>query len=224
MQASRYCKKGGNYWQHGQPCKGQGSRTDISEFYSNLRSGMNDLELMEQDFEKYARFQKSVDRYRTYVKTERTTDLTVHLFIGEPGTGKTRRAYKECPNLYAFPIGPTLWADGYLGQPDVLVDDFSGQLRLVDTLRFLDRYPIQIPKKGSFCWWCPTTIIITSNIHPCKWYKWEDRTEQEAALRRRIHHIWDFDDLDENDEPKELDRDSYWPIDMSKAAAKRRRI
>lgn len=167
---------------------------------------------MEEDFNTYARFQKSVDRYRSYKPLKRNDDIEVHLFIGEPGTGKTRKAYELFPDIYAFPIGPQLWADGYMGQPDVLIDDFSGQMRLVDTLRFLDRYPIQIPRKGGFTWWCPNTIIITSNNHPSTWYKWEDRTSQEKALKRRIHHIWDFDATDPRDGgPVHLDADSYWP-------------
>lgn len=198
--------------EHGHIAAGEGSRTDVQEFYDKLKSGMNDLELMEQDFNSYARFQKAVDRYRTLKPIQRIDHLEVHLFIGEPGTGKTRRAYDLCPTIYSFPIGPTLWADGYMGQPVVLVDDFSGQLRLVDTLRFLDRYPIQIPRKGGFSWWCPSRIIITSNIHPAKWYKWEDRQNQEYALQRRIHKIWDFDNIDEDGDPAELDKDSYWPV------------
>jgi len=149
---------------------------------------------MEVDFNAYNRFCKTVDRYRLYQAIKRTEELSVHIFYGSPGTGKTRMAYELMPNLYAFPIGKELWSDGYNGQSEVLVDDFSGQMRLVDTLRFLDRYPIQIPRKGGFNWWCPNYIVLTTNIHPAKWYDWTKRPEQQAALRRRIHHIWDFDD------------------------------
>lgn len=182
-----------------------------------VASGKNDLELMEADFSAFNRFIKSVDRYRTYVPPKRTTDLKVALFVGLPGTGKTRRAYELFPAIYATPIGPTLWLDGYLGQSDVLIDDFSGQMRLVDLLRFLDRYPIQVPKKGSFCWWCPTNIIITTNSHPKNWYKYEDRTDSAKALKRRIHAVFDFDNkvtipgVNFGD-PTMLDINDYWHI------------
>jgi len=170
---------------------------------------------MEADFAKYSRFQKTIDRYRTYQAPRRIIDLKVHVLVGQPGTGKTRFVYDTFPNCYAFPIGKDLWADGYMGQPVVLLDDFSGQMRLVDTLRFLDRYPIQIPKKGGFNWWCPDTIFITTNIHPKDWYDWEKRPNQEQALKRRIHHIWDFDNKLPDSEGKlsaiELDKDRYWP-------------
>lgn len=151
---------------------------------------------MEADFNAFNRFSKTVDRYRSYTAPVRTSDLAVHLFYGKPGTGKTRMAYELMPDLYAFPIGQQLWSDGYAGQPRVLIDDFNGQMRLVDTLRFLDRYPIQIPRKGGFNWWCPTHIVITTNVHPARWYDYSGakKENQEAALRRRIHNIWNFDD------------------------------
>jgi len=220
QEASAYCKKDGDFWECGQlAASGRGSRTDVTAFHQKLKSGLTDLELMEVDFNAFNRFSRTVDRFRSLTPIVRTEDLAVHLFVGEPGTGKTRKAYALCPDLYAFPIGPTLWSDGYRGQTDVLIDDFHGQMRLVDTLRFIDRYPIQIPKKGGFNWWCPNRIIITSMYHPSKWYKWEDRKTQETALRRRIHYVWDFDDCKHGptgDQPRlyqgAAELQLYWPI------------
>lgn len=194
---------------------GQGDRIDVKQFQEKLKSGADDLELMDFDFGKYARFIKTVDRYRTYIAPRRETELEVYLLIGKPGTGKTRSVYEKCPGVWAFPIGKDLWCDGYRGQPDVLLDDFSGQMRLVDTLRLLDRYPIQIPKKGGFSWWCPQRIFITTNIHPRYWYDWSKRPDQQLALRRRIHHFIDFDDFTEDEDttgPVELPMEEAWYI------------
>jgi len=220
QEASTYCKKEGDFWERGQQAaKGPGSRTDVTAFQQKLKEGLTDLELMEVDFNAFNRFSKTIDRYRSLCNPKRTEDLTVHLFIGAPGTGKTRMAYALQPDLYAFPIGKDLWSDGYAGQKEVLVDDFSGQMRLVDTLRFLDRYPVQIPKKGGFNWWIPTTIIITTNIQPWDWYDWTKRPTQQAALRRRIHFIWNFDDKTHgpnSNQPRmhrgEAAIQLYWPI------------
>jgi len=174
---------------------------------------------MEIDFNKYARFQRTVDRYRTYVPPpKRTINLEVHLLVGRPGTGKTESCYDMFPNLYAFPIGKDLWSDGYMGQPVVLVDDFSGNMPLKDVLRFLDRYPIQIPKKHGFNWWLPEKILITTNIHPNRWYVWTDRPEFEAALRRRIHFVWDFNNKVPSEDAGpygtavEIKMEEYWPL------------
>jgi len=71
--------------------KGAGSRQDVQAFQLMLKAGRNDLELMDADFSKFSRFIKTVDRYRTYVPPVRTTELKVALFVGKPGTGKTRQ-------------------------------------------------------------------------------------------------------------------------------------
>jgi len=115
---------------------------------------------METDFNKFSRFMKTVDRYRLYSNPYELLDLKVHVFVGPPNSGKTKFVNDRYPDNYSFPIGKDLWSDGYMGQPVVLVDDFSGQMRLVDTLRFLDRYPIQIPKKGGFNCGCQKSLSL----------------------------------------------------------------
>ncbi|KKK43994.1 hypothetical protein LCGC14_3167690 [marine sediment metagenome] len=57
----------------------------------------------------------------------------------------------------------------------------------------LYRYPIMLPVKGSFVWWCPRQIAITTNIHPKDWYNYNGREEQYRALSRRIHQVLTFD-------------------------------
>ena len=90
-QASDYCKKDEDYSEVGtRNEKGAGNRSDVTSFQELLKTGMTDLELMEHDFAKFSRFMKSVDRYRLYVPPIRKVDLQVHLFVGSPGTGKTR--------------------------------------------------------------------------------------------------------------------------------------
>lgn len=215
-EASDYCKKDGDFEEFGIVALQKGSRTDVIAFAELVRSGKTDLELMETDFNAFNRFYKTVDRYRSFIPPKRTEELKVALFVGATGTGKTRRAYELFPDLYTFPIGKDLWSDGYMGQKNVLVDDFAGQMRLVDLLRFLDRYVIQIPKKGGFNWWCPTYIIITSNFHPRTWYKYDGREEHQAALKRRFHAVFDFDnketDGEDKGDPHLLEVDDYWCI------------
>jgi hypothetical protein len=189
----------------------QGSRTDVHDFKKKLDEGLSDLQLMEYDFAKYTRFIKTVDRYRILQKPTRTTDLKVYLYFGEPGSGKTRMAYEKYPQLYAFPIGKDLWSDGYSGESTILLDDFSGALRLVDALRLLDRYPLQVPRKGGFNWFCPENIIITTNIHPRDWYVWKDREVQQFALRRRFYEVWSFDCIIDGD-PLIIKPEDFWKL------------
>lgn len=140
-----------------------------------------------------------VEREISRVMPLRRLDLKVYLFIGEGGTNKSRFAWdigEGHGSFYSVPIqqNKSAWFDGYDGQKVVLFEDYSGQLPLSTFLRLLDIYPVQVPIKRSHIWFEPEHILITTNIHPKDWYRWDNREKQRRALRRRIHVVRDFDD------------------------------
>lgn len=191
-------------WEFGEWGQQRGQRTDIDELYKLARTSKTLLEVAEAMPGSYMRHYKAVQHVRqleAFDKPTRTEDLQVILIYGPPGLGKTRRAYEEAPDLYAIPLGKQLWFDGYRGEKDVLIDDFSGNLRLVDTLRMFDRYPIQVPIKGGHVWWCPTRIFVTANVHPRAWYNYHQRKDSFRALTRRFHRVVMYF---EDQEPKEF--------------------
>jgi len=200
-QARDYCCKEDSKvdgpWEYGEFGQQRGKRTDLDALYKAARSKATLLEVAEEAPSAYMRYYKAVQHVRqieAFSKPTRTEDnkLEVILLYGSPGTGKTRMAYEEAPDLYAIPVGKQLWADNYAGEPDVLFDDFTGNVRLVDALRMLDRYPIQVPIKGGFVWWCPRRIYITTNKHPRDWYNFDTRADQYRALTRRITKVIQF--------------------------------
>jgi len=206
-EARNYCMKNDTQidgpWEYGEFVK-DGQRTDLAALYKAARSSKTLSEVAEAFPSEYIRYYKAVQHVRQLPaldKPTRDTELQVILFYGPPGTGKTRRAYEEAPDLYAIPLGKQLWFDNYAGEPDVLVDDFSGSLRLVDTLRMFDRYPIQVPVKGGHVWWCPSRIFVTSNVHPHSWYDYSTRADSYRALTRRFTRVVEFYD---EGEPKEF--------------------
>lgn len=67
---------------------------------------------------------------------------------------------------------------------------------LTQLLRILDIYPIQVPTKGSFCWFRPEVILVTTNTQPESWYDYEKRQDSWAALRRRFHYVHDMSEDD----------------------------
>lgn len=65
-------------------------------------------------------------------------------------------------------------------------------MRLVDVLRLLDIYPVQVPIKGSFVYLHATVIIITTNVPLEDWYDYTRRKDSYEAMKRRITVFREF--------------------------------
>lgn len=191
----------GNFFDGGKP----GERNDIHSFAQAIKEGATQRELIEsvEYVETFARYIKFHDRVRSLypTKRKREDDFKVSLYYGDPGTGKTRKAYIEDPDVFEIPISNgTLWLDGYDGHDTVLFDDFLGagsKMPLDNTLKFFDRYVRKVPVKGAFVWYQPTHIVVTTNYHPRYWYKWEGREASWKALIRRFHEVIVFHEGEE---------------------------
>ncbi len=193
---AKYCQKEDTRidgpWSLNTGGKQQGKRNDMDAVTEMIREGKTNREIAEDYPGQMVRYQQHFDRFRALYPPVRENELQVTLFIGPPGTGKTRKAYDLYPNIYALPVGKDLWFNAYQGQREVLIDDFSGNVGLTQLLQILDRYPVQVPTKGGFVWWCPDIIIITSNTEIDGWYKYGDRVDSLCALKRRIHNVERF--------------------------------
>lgn len=202
QQAAKYCKKAESRiegpWEYGEiSYNAQGTRTDIEGLYDLAKSNLTLEEIADKMPSEYMRYYKAVDHCRA-IKAKTSPGLRKHLKVslywGEPGTGKTRRAYDEDPELYSIPISQkgSVWFDNYTGQKTLLLDDFSGQMPLDQLNRILDIYPIQVPVKGSHVFLHCDRIIVTSNINFKDWYNYENRMGKFRCLERRFHEIIQF--------------------------------
>lgn len=120
-------------------------------------------------------------------------EVVVRVYWGETGTGKSRRAWEEA-GLDAYPKDPaTKFWDGYQGQENVVIDEFTGvhQISITNMLRWLDRYPVAIETKGSGAVLRATHFWLTSNVDPREWFP-EATDEQRRALRRRFDQVIHF--------------------------------
>lgn len=205
---------------------GAGARTDIHNFVNAIKSGATQRELIEDEtqVEVFAKYIKLHDRVRSlYPMKRKSEEFKVSLYYGAPGTGKTRKAKDENPDIFEVPISNgTLWLDGYDGHEVVLWDDFMGKgskMSLDNTLKYLDRYSRQVPIKGSHTWYIPNHVIVTSNYHPRAWYNWENRGESWKALCRRFHEVIVFEETGEQVtiDPEEFLNDfDLWPQEKQK--------
>lgn len=195
-----YCTKPegreGGPWEIGEVPEGQGERTDLKAFYQEVKSGKRLRDLADEHctiLAKYPRYYATI--LGLSMPVLRPDGVRVVLHHGKTGIGKTRAVMEEYagnPEFYVSPLTNSFWMDGYDGQKVVLMDDFTGaasKISLTFALRLFDRYPVQVPVKGAFVWWCPEVIHITTNNHPRLWYKWDNREGQYAALLRRFSSI-----------------------------------
>lgn len=196
QEASDYCKKPetaipNTLFEHGE-ISHPGKRSDLISIYSELKEGKTDAELLEMFPGTYMRLTRGIQNARNVLDRSRRPlwrDITVTVFYGDTGTGKTRSVYEKHPDLYALdnPMGQSLWWDGYSGQSTLLLDDFYGWIRHSYLLRLLDGYPCRLAVKGSFTEAFWTEVYITSNRHPREWYS---KLGVRPELKRRIHHVY----------------------------------
>lgn len=189
QQAADYCQKDGDFFEVGSLSRSQGSRSDLIQLREDLLAQKSLQDIAQEHFGSFLRYQRGINAFRSIVAPQRMWPVQVHVWWGKTGTGKTRRVYETVGDgaLYSHPGGP--WFDGYDSQPNVLFDEFSGSyFSLTYLLKLLDRYPMQVPIKGSFVSFVPKSIFITSNYPPEEWYP-SAKEEHRAALMRRLTEI-----------------------------------
>lgn len=113
--------------------------------------------------------------------------VSTEVYIGVTGSGKTYKAYQEMKALgdWYVKCSRTKWWDGYMGQRNVLIDEFAGCIDITYMLRWLDWYPCQVEVKGGTVNLAATRFWITSNLTLEEWYP-QASPQHLAALRRRV--------------------------------------
>ncbi len=197
-QARNYCMKDDTRvpdsgpWEIGDfKAGGQGTRNDLNMVADSVKSGSSAAVIADEFPAQWIKFSKGIRSLINILQPARTIAPTVYLCYGLTGTGKTKWAHDNFPELYKKPCD-TRWFDGYSGQRTVLLDDFSGaasKMSLNYVLQLLDRYPLLVEIKGDYTQFLAVNIIITTNIHPRLWYNYAKRMSQYHALARRFTKV-----------------------------------
>lgn len=204
-EAREYCRKpesrlpGTNPSEYGDftPGRGPGYRSDLASVTEKICTGSTLKEVAQEDPILFVRYHRGLTALRTILRPQkRTWKPSVIILWGPPGVGKTRWVYdnheRDFDDIYEVPTprsGSEVWFDGYCGQSIILVDDFYGWLKWSFLLKFIDRYPQDLPVKGGFTPNLAKYIYFTSNANPETWYNYDNSKIIYGALDRRIDEI-----------------------------------
>ncbi len=189
---------------------GAGTRTDLLSVCDRVKEGATETDISSEFPVAYIKYRRGIQGLISLSEKTREQPPEIILCYGPTGTGKTKHCYDTWPKLYRKPCD-TRWFDRYQGQATLLLDDFGGamsKMSLLYLLQLLDRYPLLVEAKGTYCNLMATTIVITTNHHPRKWYDYEKREESYAALERRVHQVLYFENFGED--PEECEKSVFF--------------
>lgn len=188
-EAIVYCQKEGAWKELGTK-KAPGTRSDLKEATSLLRS-TGDIEDVKRAMpEVYVRYHKGLEALVRPVLVARRVKPQVKWYWGSTGAGKTRRAIIESKEDFYIKDPSTMWWDGYRGQSTIIIDDFRKWHKgYADLLRLLDWNPYYEQVKGGFIHINSPHIIITSNKSPRECFHYLETEEKLDQILRRIDEI-----------------------------------
>lgn len=180
--------------------KGKGHRSDIDAIGEAILNGGRSADIALERPGAYIRNWRGIERLERLVQKQRSQPCEVSVFWGPTGTGKSRQAYEEADGECYVKEPSHRWWDGYTGQRDVIIDDYTpvehgGGITSALLLRWLDRYPCIVETKGGTQQLLATRWWITSNWNPENWLN----VYHTPALMRRITCIREFTNKDEED-------------------------
>jgi len=192
-QARDYCKKDGDFEERGDwEAGGQGTRNDLRAVMEKIKNGDKMINIIEEMPEIVSRNLRFVEKYNSLCERENTKEfrkVEVHAYVGDAGTGKTKKAMEENNDVFVVNCDETFPFDGYDGEKTILLDDFYGGMKYGQILRILDGHQCRVNVKGGHRYAQWTKVIITSNKMPELWYSSIGLT---PALKRRLTTVTEF--------------------------------
>lgn len=175
----------GTQFECGELPKSRARKADWDAVWDAAKSG--DINSIPKDI--LIRNYSSIKRIRVdHVQPRIREGVTVNVYWGKSGVGKTRRAWHEAGDDVYIKNPNTKWWDGYRGQKKVIIDEFVGRIDISYILVWLDRYPCIAEVKGYSIPLDAVEFWITSNVDPNDWYL-DINAEQRNGLMRRLTNV-----------------------------------
>jgi len=174
-QAAEYCKKDGDYWEHGEepvePSEARergGKSTKIlwDKILEHVRRG--DTEYVAVNYPKiYIQLKPRLESLHAPTVAPMSGELLHEWWVGESGTGKSKALWELYPAHFEKPLNK--WWDGYKHEEIVAIEEWSPQNICTSSSlkRWADRYPFAGEIKGGVMQRLrPRKIIVLSNYRP----------------------------------------------------------
>lgn len=185
-QAISYCKKEGDWIQWGDEPQLGGKSTQREKWRRLIElAESGQLDIIKEEFPgEYFRYFEKLRSHRIRLAAILDGPLEHEWWVGDTGTGKSRRLWSEYPDHYAKELNK--WWDGYHEQEIVAIEEWSPKNDC--TASFLkiwaDRYPFPAQIKGGTLQRIrPKKIIVLSNytIDECF-----EKAEDRDPIKRRF--------------------------------------
>ncbi len=176
----------------------QGLRSDVQTIATYITEGKTPREILAESFG-YYRYESMIraayfDKRDRETPPERTVKVIWH--TGASGSGKSYQRMElikregEDRIFYLSTYGPGMF-DKYNGEPILWVEDFKGEIKFGELLRYLDIYKCELParyKNAKALW---TEVHITSVMHPLGVYRrmLSERQQQDDPAEQLIRRI-----------------------------------
>lgn len=206
------------------PLERQGSRNDITDLYDMIKSGLSDIEILDENANYMLQLDK-LEKVRQSLRQEQFKNtfrkLEVMYIYGKTETGKTRSVMELCgyENIYRITNYERGCFDQYKGEEVLLMEEFSSGFKIQDMLNYLDGYPLSLPCRYTNRVACYTKVFLISNIDLLDQYRDIQLKEPEVwqAFLRRIHKVIRYTDIDTFEEYSIKDYlDNYFEIQTKK--------
>ena len=179
----------------------QGNRSDLQNIERMLKDGLSPKEILRQgiSYRKHETLIRNAYFDKRDEETPEVRQVTTIWHLGASGTGKSYSrmqltANVGANNVYYFTDYSGTGFDKYNGEPYLWLDDFKGEIKYGDFLRYLDVYKVDLKCRYANKVGLWKEIHITSILHPMAAYNimvsYENRkTDPYEQLQRRIHII-----------------------------------